>query len=134
MKIHATLALAALTLMLTACGKEPPPLMSLPPVTEMPKAAPNQPVSPADEARQKEVGQRLAKEAFIVKGDFDHAEIVGKSGKQCSVTCDGQATLESCKAALAADGCLEARDDWRTKNPDKRSYADQGGGRFQMRR
>lgn len=45
-----TLALTA-AILLTACGKEPPPLMSLPPVKELPKAmvqsAPPEPAAPA---------------------------------------------------------------------------------------
>ena len=42
MNFKTTLALAVLAMLVTACGKEPPPLMSQPPVKELPKAAPDQ--------------------------------------------------------------------------------------------
>lgn len=45
MNYRKTLALAAMAILVTACGKEPPPLMSLPPVKEHPKVA-AQPGSP----------------------------------------------------------------------------------------
>lgn len=45
MNFRTTLAIATLAILVTACGKEPPPLMSLPPVKEHPKVA-EQPGSP----------------------------------------------------------------------------------------
>lgn len=42
MKIKTTLAIAAIAVLLTACGKDPAPMSSLPPVKEIPKAAPEQ--------------------------------------------------------------------------------------------
>lgn len=133
MNFKTTLALATLAILVTACGKEPPPLMSLPPVKEQPKVSFQQttPDQAQLNAGQEATGIKRAQDHFLVSGDYDRSGAVGKSGKQCTTTCFEQSTVEACKAAVIADGCNEPRDDWRTKNPDKRTY--ESGGRFQMR-
>jgi hypothetical protein len=117
--VLSTLLLATLV---TACSKEPAPLMSLPPVKELPKAA---------TAAAAQVGNEdLGKEDFVVKGDYGWPEVVGRSGKICAETCKAESTLDTCKAAVTADGCDQIRDEWRAKNPGKRNYAKEGGGRL----
>jgi len=128
-------ALATLAVLVSACSKDPAPapLSSLPPVKETPKVA----VVQTDDARK-------AQDIFLTNGDYDRSAVTGKSGKLCTSTCTSQSSADACKAAIAEDGCAEARDDWRAKNPNKRSFGDasgtQGsttgvttGGRAQMR-
>lgn len=133
MKFQTALAVALLSVLLSACSKDPAPLSSLPPVKETPKVAVVQP----DDARK-------AQDIFLTNGDYDRSAVIGKSGKLCTSTCTTQSSVEACKAAIAEDGCVEARDAWRTAHADKRSFGDtsgtQGsttgvttGGRAQMR-
>jgi hypothetical protein len=130
---YRTSAVVLSTLLLAACGKDPAPLSSLPPVKEIPKVAVAQP----DDARK-------AQDIFLTNGDYDRSAVIGKSGNLCTSTCTSQSSAEACKAAIAADGCVEARDDWRANNPNKRSFGDSSGtqgsttgvttgGRAQMR-
>lgn len=103
MKIKTYVSLAAMAVLLAACGKEaPPPLMSLPPVKETPKAAPA-PVA-------NEGGEKFL---WAKTNDLDQPGVVGKSGKACNVTCEEQPTLAACQKAVQDDGCIEARDAWR---------------------
>ena len=70
---------------------------------------------------------RKAQDIFLTNGDYDRSAVIGKSGNQCIVTCTSKSTVEACKAALTEDGCIEARDNWRAANPDKRGFGDSSG-------
>jgi hypothetical protein len=123
---YRTSAVVLITLLLatliTGCGKEPAPLMSLPPVKELPKAETT--------AAASEGNEELGKDQFVFKGDYGRPGVVGKSGKICAETCMAEPTLDACKAAVTADGCDQIRDEWRAKNPGKHNYSGNGVRRF----
>jgi len=89
---------------------------------------------------------RKAQDIFLTNGDYDHrSAVIGKSGKLCTYYMQSPALpWRPAKLPIAADGCVEARDDWRAQDPNKRSFGDTSGtlgsttgvttgGRAQMR-
>lgn len=103
MKIKTTLAIAALAVLLTACGKDE---------VQTPAAAPTPaPAAPTGMTK-------LESDIFLSDGDFHRNSVIGKSGKTCEATCVEQKDLASCKAAIIADGCVESRDAWRKEHPN----------------